>query len=94
MAPRRRAYSEWLSEERITLDSVPQHFPNDLQRSLSTLVRYCDEGVESHTTGVVVYLECMEIPGGARMTSMEAVRRFLDAINGIGVTLEPVAEAG
>jgi hypothetical protein len=91
MAHRKRPYEEWQGEERIPLEKVPERFP-ELDRNNSTLVRYCKVGVTSET-GRQVILDCMVIPGRGRVTSIEAVRRFLDELNGVGVDLEQLAEA-
>jgi len=65
------------SERLIHVSHAPRHFPG--RPSLHSVWRWCTKGVK-HQTGERILLESFKV-GHSRLTSREAIERFLAACN-------------
>jgi hypothetical protein len=68
-----------LSESVVSLDGAEKLVPGKTPNH-STIYRWCIRGVLD-AKGKRIKLESFRLGGGARMTSVEAVHRFLKAVN-------------
>ena len=79
------------TETIITLGEACRRVPPD-GASTATIARWIQRGIKVKATGKVVKLETIAI-GGRRVTSLEAMSRFITAQNADDVPATPVISA-
>ena len=69
------------TEDLIGLFEVPKHFPSPRKPSRPTVFRWARQGILIDGTTTRVVLQTVKL-GGIKYTSLEAITRFIRAING------------